>query len=664
MHKENFANYVKQLPFNQSIKNSLIERCNTDKNPEFYLAYAALFKNSFEFENSEEKIKLLNIAGYFCYNYSLFLDAALDEEAKHTNLMLANIYLEEAIKILTSLFGLDKQFWSLWNARKQEVFEASKIGKHKFNSPIVLMKEYETLCDSKSALGKIALDSLFILSGKAAKSNYEKLMESHKYFSVGFQINDDIEDFIEDYKNKDFNFAYYTFTESGGNKSDDIINSKKRFYISDSATNLYKLSLTYFQKALEIAKEVEENTWQEIVEGKIKETEAVITSIDEFLTITKTKVSIIQKAVAVNSFKYSFNENSSVEKGINYIIKEWEKDYPEVKHVMVLSSREDFNNKTVVHVTDIFQRGIVTNNFIAIGKDYKMDLSKIILHEINYLVQNRNKEGVGCWSYFPTVKEIAPDADDLGQMMQVFIKTGNKDIVKQYCDTGIKILIEDCYNKHTGGIETWIIPKNNPSENQKLQKKFNDTKWGSGPDIDVMANFLYALCLEDYERYKSIIENGTDYIYKKAEEGCFWNSRWYYGWQYGTMLCVRLCLELLKQNSALSNTYSTVLNNVRSYIIKTQQDDGGWAVSSTAKSDPLNTSLALSTLMLFSETNKNIEALKRGIHFLENSQNLEGSWDAISFIKPKLNEPYKSKVITTSYALHALTTYYSTNFSY
>ena len=130
----------------------------------FYLEYASLFKDNFEFDDATNKIDRLNIAGFLCYKYSLLMDNALDNESKHTTLAISNIYLEETIKILTDIFGLNNTFWELWNSRKKEFYKASIIGKKLFNKTEVLLEEYENLCDLKSAMGKIALDSLFILS--------------------------------------------------------------------------------------------------------------------------------------------------------------------------------------------------------------------------------------------------------------------------------------------------------------------------------------------------------------------------------------------------------------------------------------------------------------------------------------------------------------------
>ena len=652
-----YHEYVSTLPLSKDIIAILSEENTINKNPLFYLEYASLFKDNFEFDDATNKIDRLNIAGFLCYKYSLLMDNALDNESKHTTLALSNIYLEETIKILTDIFGLNNTFWELWNSRKKEFYKASIIGKKLFNKTEVLLEEYENLCDLKSAMGKIALDSLFILSKCKNKNVYEKLIQSHKLFSVGFQINDDITDFIEDFLNNDFNYAYYIFSKTHTESTDSINNLNKLFYINGTAVDLYKLSLSYFSKAQTIASETGENKWFETISGKMAETNSAIKAIEDYLTILKTKVSLRENAVKTNSFEYSFNTGSTIEKGLKYLIEEWEIDFPEAKHIMVLSDLEGFQNKESIHTTDIFQRGILTNNLIDIAHNYKINLSKIIDHEIDYLIENRNKDEVGGWSYFPTVKEIAADADDLGQMLQVFIKGNRKNSIDEYFKFPISVLLEDCYHNSTGGIETWIIPKNNQSETQKIQQEFNTTKWGNGPDIEVMANFLYGLTIENYPLYKDIIEQGVKYIFKNIEDGYFWYSRWYYGWLYGTMLCVRLSLELFKNNSTTRELFENTSSKIKQNILNNQNEDGGWSLEFNGTSDPLNTSFALYTLMLFENRDNKCSSLEKGINFLTNSQNQDGSWNAIQFIKPRLNEPYKSKVITTSYALNSLALY-------
>ena len=652
-----YIEYVNKLPLTKDIINIISEINEIEKNPLFYLEYASLFKNNFKIKENSQSIVKLNIAGFFCYKYTLLMDNILDTKSKQVTLSLSNIYLEETIKILTDLFGLDNQFWGLWNSRKKEFYKASALGKELFNKNEVLLEEYENLCDFKSAMGKIALDSLFILSGSKNKNVYEKLIESHKLFSVGFQINDDIEDFIEDFENNDFNYAYYIFSKKHKQKTDNLNNLNKLLYINGTAVELYKTSLSYFSKASVIASETGENKWHETILGKIAETNSAIKAIEEYLTILKTKISLRENAIKINSFEHSFNTDSTIEKGLKYLIDEWEINFPEAKHIMVLSDQEGFKNKETIHTTDIFQRGILTNNLIDIARNYNINMSKIINHEIDYLVENRNKDDVGGWSYFPSVKEIAADADDLGQMIQVFIKGNRKNIIDEYCKPPIRLLLEECYQNSTGGIETWIIPKKHRTDIQKKQHEFNTTKWGSGPDIEVMANFLYGLSIDNYPLYKDIIEHGVKYIFNNIEDGFFWNSRWYYGWLYGTMLCVRLSLELFKYNSTEKEFFENTLSKIKQNILNNQNDDGGWSMVFKGKSDALNTSFALYTLMLMENPADKSLSLEKGVEFLNKSQNPDGSWNAIQFIKPRLNEPYKSKVITTSYVLNSLTLY-------
>jgi len=96
--------------------------------------------------------------------------------------------------------------------------------------------------------------------------------------------------------------------------------------------------------------------------------------------------------------------------------------------------------------------------------------------ENNYFLKRVNKDEIGAWSYFPTVKEIAADIDDLGQIMQQFIISKQDHLVDEHCAEAISISIED-RSTENGGIETWIIPRDNLNENQTKQDYFNSSKW-------------------------------------------------------------------------------------------------------------------------------------------------------------------------------------------
>jgi hypothetical protein len=171
-----------------------------------------LFADIFELENSRE-LDLLCIAGSLYYRSMISLDQLYDEDIDKSSAafvftpLVISTCQEETIKILSSLFDLDSDFWSLWNQRKKEFLEAMLIERDlNENSSFFDLDTYHDLSEKKSALGKIAVDSLFLLSEKKFYEDYKKILEAHKYFSIALQYNDDFQDFKEDKLNNQVNW--------------------------------------------------------------------------------------------------------------------------------------------------------------------------------------------------------------------------------------------------------------------------------------------------------------------------------------------------------------------------------------------------------------------------------------------------------------------------
>jgi hypothetical protein len=310
---------------------------------------------------------------------------------------------------------------------------------------------------------------------------------------------------------------------------------------------------------------------------------------------------------------------------------------------MFLGNFEGFENKTSIHISDTFQRAVLNDCLFTLVNHYNLDAKVFFDSELNYLIKRRNNDSIGAWSYFPTVKEIAADIDDLAQIMQLFIINKKSYFIEQYCQKAINISLNESMNSN-GGIETWIVPKNHQTPLQKKQEIFNLNKWGKGPDTEVMANFIYALYIFDKKKFEKYIEKATSYIISNQNENGYWESRWYYGVYYGTYICLKLLRNFKKK-------YKNQIKKSLLYLINKQNSDGGFSLENE-KSDPLSTSLAVLSLKLFYPTSNN--AVKLGIKYLRNSQNKDGSWSEVNFIKPKTSDPYKSKTITTAYALKSL----------
>lgn len=311
---------------------------------------------------------------------------------------------------------------------------------------------------------------------------------------------------------------------------------------------------------------------------------------------------------------------------------------------MYLGKKEGFKGKNSIHIGDIFQRALVADLLCDIKDKFPLVLEEVIQKEVQYLISRKLKTSIGGWSYFPTVKEIAPDIDDLGQIIQLFIKSGNLHYYEKYCKGLVDIILRDCSNGQ-GGIKTWIIPREGLSTLQERQLFFNKTKWGEGPDVEVMANFLHSLTMVNEVEFSKFIVNGSRYIIKQQDNNGFWKSRWYYGNYYGTYVCMRF-LKSLGNKVGIDRS----LSKAEKYILDSQNIDGGWGATE-GKSDPLNSALALLSLHLL---NNHQISIKRGHEYLLKNKSEDHTWQAVDFIRPRINEPYKSKTITTVYVLKAL----------
>ncbi len=262
-----FESYVQNLAIANNFKEQILNKDFRDKNPIFYQNYPSLFSNIFEISNSN--LNLLDIAGYLYYQATLFTDSLIDEKDL-SKFPLITICQEESIKILTSIFGLQNNFWVLWNSRKQEYFEAIFLEKELSKKQIVSIDEYENLADKKAAFGKVAIDCLLSLDNKG-ETIHEQLLLSHRYFSVAFQLNDDIQDFKDDIKKRQFNWAVYILQQQNIS-TQDINILQKYLYIRGVSKQIYQLGIDYCDKSLWNVKSVNVPEWKLVIEELKKNT--------------------------------------------------------------------------------------------------------------------------------------------------------------------------------------------------------------------------------------------------------------------------------------------------------------------------------------------------------------------------------------------------------
>jgi hypothetical protein len=279
------------------IINAIMDSSFIDSNPIYYTYYPYLFSDKFKVEN-KNLLKKLNIAGFLYYKSILTIDSIFDnKEAKNfDHYIIANFCQEESIKILAEIFISKPMFWKYWNLRKTEYSKAYKLDKT--TQSIQNLQEYELLADFKCAFGKIAIDSLFVLTNCQNEDSYNRLLQSHKYYYTAFQILDDLKDIEEDLKNDQFNIAFYCL----GNKlpeqnirNYDSKTIRTKLYTEGVALDLYEKAFHYIQKS-----KLEVNG---------------ISGINQWLfEIQSLNNSIVKGGLNIEGFIKVFNINSSLSK--------------------------------------------------------------------------------------------------------------------------------------------------------------------------------------------------------------------------------------------------------------------------------------------------------------------------------------------------------------
>jgi len=658
------SSYVDTLSIPSELKKTIAFETFSKKNPDYYMRYPRLFRDVFE-KQDDEQIDFLCIAGFLYYRSMIFMDGLLDGKIKqgddHAALIpiAISICQEESIKLLTHIFGLRSNFWNYWNLRRKEYLQAFQMEKMlSKDSRHFSIDFYENIAEKKAAMGKVAIDALHVLDREKNVETYQALLAGHEMFSIGLQLSDDFQDFEEDTATGQFNWTvYYTQKEleREGRPSGqfDTHALKKMMYVKGVANGTLTTALQYFQKAerhINILSAPSE--FSEILKDRTKEAENVIEQIKAYFSILNTRLELA-RVLKHNYIPFLLlpdednRFNTLVNQSFSSLVNEANTDFSELKHVMYLGKNENFDNQTEIHVGDIFQRAILLD--ILCDLQEKTPQGNLLLPMINaevaYLYASKLSRGVGGWSYFPTVKEIAPDADDLGQVLQCFARVNRKDIIEEHCISLLETLFTDNYLENCGAFETWIIPRGNRSELEELQNYFNTTKWGKGPDPEVVANLLFGTVTAGLNQYAELVSNGIKYLLEEQAPQGFWKSRWYYGSYYGTYICLRLFQA--------TKTASSAAGKALDWLLNTQNEDGGWG-NTPGISTPLCTAFALLCFSTHPETMHAPIVAKGTEYLIRSGLEYGGIYPAEPFIIPKEGQPYKSKTITTAYVLKAL----------
>ncbi len=632
-----------------------------DTHTNIYHFHTYLFNNLYS-RVSDEDLQKLAIAARLFSDALFVADAIIDHTANNLLMGVEKGTLQlqamqfESYRILHKLFPPDVLFWERMRTYLQE-YAAACLEECQFVSGQKAWQDYTEETAIKIALGKTGMGRTTV-AGLVELANdethFEPLINSMQYFYVARQMWDDLQDWKDDARNSIPSLLLRRLTDRHPSElkrdlgEDWLKKLTQKLYYDGHAEYVLQLALSELDKSEAVIKELPKMMWNDVVAKLRKDCLAMLHDVKK---ITSENLNRIRQQPKVN---LQLPEPKSVGEKIAWnalqtIVEEWQRGFGEARHIMRLSHQEGFSAANEYHYSDVFQRALIADALCDANEILNGTLGTVLNYESQYLLGQAVKTGVGGWRYFPTVPELAPDADDLGQVMQVLLRAGKREQVEAFCEKPLSILLSNQIHED-GGIETWIIPAQNRSPEEEKQVMFNQ-KWGVGPDTEVMANLLYALTLYDQKRFNRIIEQSAKFLIARQEPNGCWKSRWYYGDYYGTYTCLRF----LSATQASSSSKHAI-EKATSFLFATQHESDGWGIE---KSDQLNTSLALLCLseILASDSVQKQDAIllrmERGMLFLEKSLNKVQEWQSVDFIRPRMDSPYRSKTITALYALKA-----------
>ncbi len=145
---------------------------------------------------------------------------------------------------------------------------------------------------------------------------------------------------------------------------------------------------------------------------------------------------------------------------------------------------------------------------------------------------------------------------------------------------------------------------------------------------NITARVLEVLATFGYSTEHPVVEQAVAFLRRSQEPDGSWYGRWGVNYIYGTWQVLR------GLNAIGADMSSPWIQSGREWLEKHQNPDGGWGESCASyddpslrgcgRSTPSQTAWALMGLCSFPELDR--ESVKRGINFLVQSQNGDGSW--------------------------------------
>ena len=219
-----------------------------------------------------------------------------------------------------------------------------------------------------------------------------------------------------------------------------------------------------------------------------------------------------------------------------------------------------------------------------------------------------------------------PDVDDTAMVLLALrkIPTDNPQKRDACFQRGLKWMMT--FQCKDGG---WAAFDKDCTKNILEKVPFADHNAMLDPECaDITARILELLGYEKWDNANPQVHDAIDYVRRQQETDGSWYGRWGVNYIYGTW-------QVLRGMRALNlNMNEDWLQRGRAWLESAQRDDGGWGERCNTYDDPVfkgqgpstasQTAWAVMGLCVFDDPENPV--LKRGIEYLVQTQNADGSW--------------------------------------
>lgn len=661
--KDLVLQYCANLPNNEVIiEENFVRHTNI-----IYFTYPVIFAELFTFNYEQKFIEQLSIAGFLLYRHLLISDRLQDkddvEKVQRIGLdalvAAQKVCKDEAFGILRLCFDEKSIFWRLLSdvqalQKQTNDLEVSMCNAHPLG---LYLKSYEQLALQKSIYGRLCIDALYTYVMEHSNSVEEQVKYNLQYneasriydrFALILQILDDIEDVHIDSVNGQQNLINHIVKSCCG----EIKDVKKHFYFDGIAARVYGY-------VINICKEVEFATqrtiWLKRFVGQIHASVAkkayAIENYVQVKNFAQTYTSNLYKNIDIKSVS-ELKANvisktvcdTALQNSLRWLLSQAHDGFVESYHFMYFPKNDGFKC-TGVFVGNKFQLSIIALALQQIGQHCSVHFDEHLKPIADYFLADVQPNYRNTWCYLNDFYDLGADVDDMAQIMRFLHGYLDADTFERHCGGAIDFVCKSIVDQKRP-ITTWLPPVET-TELSEHQHRLNISKWGDTIDIEVMANLLLLFEQLQGARWETTRDAAMivrDYIVNEYLSKSAIMPRWYYSRFYPIYL-------LSKLNHFATPELKGVLIKT---LLETQNADGSWLSNKQLSTYVIDTAFAVSALQGLSKNNDTKKAIQNGIQFISQRQQPDGSWPAECFIKPRYEDPYASRTITTIFCIECL----------